>query len=72
LSKKVGRCTFDRESQTEHCDLAVTEDSGATNKGFIDIRYSSENGALKMIIRATTVGYRLLHGIRGAGARVLR
>ena len=50
---EVGRCTFDRESQIEHCDLAVTEDSGATNKGFIDIRYSSENGALKMIIRAT-------------------
>jgi hypothetical protein len=50
---EVGHCTFDRKSQTEHCDLAVTEDSGATNKGFIDIRYSSENGALKMIIRAT-------------------
>ena len=53
IVQEVGRCTFDRESQTEHCDLAVTEDSGATNKGFIDIRYSSENSALKMIIRAT-------------------
>jgi hypothetical protein len=50
---EVGHCAFDRKSQTEHCDLAVTEDSGATNKGFIDIRYYSENGALKMIIRAT-------------------
>jgi hypothetical protein len=50
---EVGRCTFDRESQTEHCDLTVTEDSSATNKGFIDIRYSSEDGALKMIIGAT-------------------
>ena len=50
---EVGRCTFDQKSQTEHCDLSVTEDSGATNKGFIDISYSSENGSLKMIIRAT-------------------
>jgi hypothetical protein len=53
IVQEVGRCTFDQESQTEHCDLAVTEDSGATNKGFIDIRYSTENGSLKMIIRAT-------------------
>ena len=44
---------FDQKSQTEHCDVSVTEDSGATNKGFIDISYSSENGSLKMIIRAT-------------------
>ncbi len=50
---EVGHCTFDRKSQTEHCDLAVTEESGATNKGFIDIRYSSENGALKMTVKAT-------------------
>lgn len=53
IVQEVGRCTFDQESQTEHCDLAVTEDSGATNKGFIDIRYSSENGELKMTVRAT-------------------
>lgn len=53
IVQEVGRCTFDRESQTEHCELAVNEDSGATNKGFIDIRYSSEDSALKMIIRAT-------------------
>jgi hypothetical protein len=53
IVQEVGRCTFDRESQTENCDLAIAEDSGDTNKGFIDIRYSTENGSLKMIIRAT-------------------
>jgi hypothetical protein len=53
IVQEVGRCAFDPDSQIEHCDLTVTEDSGATNKGFIDIRYSSENGALKMIVRAT-------------------
>ncbi len=51
---EVGRCMFDQKSQTEHCDLAVTQDNGATNKDFIDISYSSENGSLKMIIRATS------------------
>ena len=50
---EVGRCMFDQKSQTEHCDVSVTEDSGATNNGFIEISYSSENGSLKMIIRAT-------------------
>ena len=53
---EVGRCTFDRKSQAEHCDLAVTDDSGTTNKGFIDIRYSTESGALKMSIEATISG----------------
>jgi hypothetical protein len=50
---EVGRCTFDRNSQSEHCDVAVTDDAGKTNKGFIDIRYSMGNGALKMSIEAT-------------------
>jgi len=49
---EVGHCTFDRNSQSEHCDVAVTDYNGATNKGFIDIRYSTENGALKMSIKA--------------------
>jgi hypothetical protein len=50
---EVGHCTFDQNSQTEHCDLAVTR-AGATNKGFIDVRYSTENGVLKMSVTATT------------------
>ena len=53
---EVGHCTFDRESQSEHCDVAVTDDAGATNHGFIDIRYSTENSALKMSIKATITG----------------
>jgi hypothetical protein len=53
---EVGRCTFDRKSQSEHCDVAVTDDAGNTNKGFIDIRYSTENTALKMSINATITG----------------
>jgi hypothetical protein len=51
---EIGYCTFDRQSQTERCDLAVTGDGGATDKGFIDVRYSTENGALKMTGTATT------------------
>ena len=50
---EVGRCIFDRRSQAEHCDLAVTEDNGTTNKGFIDVRYSTDGGALKMSIKGT-------------------
>jgi hypothetical protein len=50
---EVGRCIFDRRSQAEHCDVAVTEDSGTTNKGFIDVRYSTDGGALKMSIKGT-------------------
>ena len=50
---EVGRCTFDRQSQSEHCDVAVTDETGAINQGFIDIRYSTENSALKMSIKAT-------------------
>jgi hypothetical protein len=42
---EVGRCTFDRQSQSEHCDVAVTDETGAVNQGFIDIRYSTENSA---------------------------
>jgi hypothetical protein len=49
---EVGRCTFDRESQSEHCDVAVTDDAGTIIPGFIDIRYSTENSALKMSIKA--------------------
>jgi hypothetical protein len=49
---EVGRCTFDRKSQSERCDVAVTDDAN-TNKGFIDIRYSREKAALKMSIKAT-------------------
>src|SRR5689334_566625 len=52
--QEVGRCKFDRDTQSEHCDVAVTEDSGAANKGFIDIGYSKANGSLKMTIRGTT------------------
>jgi hypothetical protein len=55
---EVGRCTFDRESQSEHCDVAVTDDAGTINQGFIDIRYSTENGALKMSIKAKITGGR--------------
>ena len=50
---EVGRCTFDSTSQSEHCDVAVTDDAGITNLGFIDIRYSTENSSLKMSIKAT-------------------
>ncbi len=53
---EVGRCTFDRKSQSEHCDVAVTDDAGTTNQGFIDIRYSTENSTLKMSIKATITG----------------
>jgi hypothetical protein len=53
---EFGRCTLDRNSQSEHCDVAVIDDAGATNKGFIDIRYSTENTALKMSIKATITG----------------
>jgi hypothetical protein len=53
---EVGRCTFDRKSQSEHCDVAVTDDAGTTNHGFIDIRYSTENTALKISIKATITG----------------
>ena len=53
---EVGRCAFDRESQSEHCDVAVTDDAGNINQGFIDIRYSTENSALKMSIKATITG----------------
>src|SRR5262249_17980724 len=53
---EVGRCTFDQNSQSEHCDVAVTDHVGTTNQGFIDIRYSTENGALKMSIKATITG----------------
>jgi hypothetical protein len=53
---EVGRCTFDRRSQTEHCDVSVTEDSGTTNKGFIDIRYSTEGGVLRMSIKGSIIG----------------
>jgi hypothetical protein len=51
---EVGRCTFDQQSQSEHCDVAVTDDAGTTNQGFLDIRYSVEDGALKMSIKAIT------------------
>jgi hypothetical protein len=50
---EVGRCTFNREFQSEHCDVAVIDDTGKTNPGFIDIRYSTENSVLKMSIKAT-------------------
>jgi hypothetical protein len=53
---EVGRCTFDRRTQAEHCDVAVTDDSGTTNNGFIDIRYSTDGGSLKMSIKATITG----------------
>ena len=53
---EVGHCTFDRKSQSEHCDVAVTDDSGTTNNGFIDIRYSTDGGTLKMIIKAAITG----------------
>ena len=53
---EVGRCTFDWKSQSEHCDVAVIDDAGTTNHGFIDIRYSTENSALKMSIKATITG----------------
>jgi CRP-like cAMP-binding protein len=53
---EVGRCTFDRQSQSEHCDVAVTDETGAINQGFMDIRYSTENSALKMSIKATITG----------------
>src|SRR5438132_1345346 len=53
---EVGHCAFDRKSQSEHCNLAVTDDNGATSEGFIDVRYSTENGALKMNINATITG----------------
>src|SRR5204862_6679227 len=36
---EVGHCAFDRKSQSERCDVAVTDDSGATSEGFIDVRY---------------------------------
>ena len=49
---EIGRCTFDRESQSEHCDVAVTDEAGTVNQGFVDIRYSTENSALKMTIKA--------------------
>jgi hypothetical protein len=49
---EVGRCTFDQKSQSEHCDVAVTDDAGTVNQGFVDIRYSTENSALKMTIKA--------------------
>jgi hypothetical protein len=55
---EVGHCTFDRESQSEHCDVAVTDDAGTINQGFIDIRYSTENSALKMSIKAKITGGR--------------
>ena len=50
---EVGRCTFDGQAQSEHCDVAVTDETGTVNQGFIDIRYSTENSALKMSIKAT-------------------
>ena len=50
---EVGRCTFDSASQSEHCDVAVTDDAGVTHLGFIDIRYSTGNSTLKMSIKAT-------------------
>ena len=50
---EVGHCAFDPKSQSEHCAVAVTDDNGATSEGFIDVRYSSESGALKMSIKAT-------------------
>jgi hypothetical protein len=53
---EVGRCTFDRESQSEHCDVAVIDNDDNINKGFIDIHYSREKGALKMSIKATGTG----------------
>jgi hypothetical protein len=53
---EVGRCTFDRQSQSEHCDVAVTDETGTINQGFMDIRYSTENSALKMSIKATITG----------------
>ena len=48
---EVGRCTFDGQAQAEHCDVAVTDETGTINQGFIDIRYSTENSALKMTSR---------------------
>jgi hypothetical protein len=53
---EVGRCTFDWKSQSEHCDVAVTDEAGITNQGYIDIRYSTENSSLKMSIKATITG----------------
>jgi hypothetical protein len=53
---EVGHCTFDRKSQSEHCAVAVTDDGGTTNNGFIDIRYSTEGGTLKMSIKAAITG----------------
>jgi hypothetical protein len=50
---EVGRCTFDPTSQSEHCDVAVTDDAGINHLGFIDIRYSTGNSSLKMSIKAT-------------------
>jgi hypothetical protein len=53
---EVGRCTFDRQSQSEHCDVSVTDETGTINQGFMDIRYSTENNVLKMSIKATVTG----------------
>jgi len=53
---EVGHCAFDPKSQSEHCDVAVTDDNGATSEGFIDVRYSSDSGALKMSIKAAITG----------------
>jgi hypothetical protein len=53
---EVGRCTFDQKSQSEHCDVAVTDNAGTTNRGFIDIRYSMEESVLKMSVKATITG----------------
>ena len=53
---EVGHCAFDRQSQSERCDVAVTDDNGATSEGFINVRYSTESGALKMSIKATITG----------------
>ena len=53
---EVGHCAFDRKTQAERCDVAVTDDSGATNNGFIDIRYSMDGGTLKMSIKAAITG----------------
>ena len=50
-----GRCTFNRDTQVERCELTVIDKPNQTQKGFVDSRYSIESdGTLKMSAVAKT------------------
>src|SRR6516165_2543545 len=76
---EVGRCTFNRETQVEHCDKRLIKPDGSIMLGTTESRYSISDGkTLKMTVtpprmRGSSDGLDFCHcGRRGARDRAYR